>query len=356
MIAGAVAGLSGHLWAHGWKLADVQIRCPPCGKTSEDPFDMIIDVHTHIWTSPDQLGPDMARRLRAGRTDRAGRIEASPADLDRVATCVDGVMVHGFRSLRLGAHVPNELVAEFVRKDPRRRIGICGIDPLSPDALDELKRGVALGLAGVTISPACQDFHPAHSQAMRIYERCEELGLPLFVTMVEPLTASAILEFARPALWDEIARNFPSLPIVISKLGHPWIDEALTLISKHERVFADISSVASRPWQLYGALLSANAMGVIDKLLFASGFPHELPAKAIEAVYCVNSYGHGTHLPTVPRTLLKGIVERDALKCLGIEAEITPRILDDADEYADVPVVSVEGRQAADDRRGFIRA
>ena len=316
---------------------------------------MIIDVHTHIWTSPDQLGTEIAQKMRTRRSELTGRIEADPADLDRVSTCVDGVLVHGFRSVRLGAHVPNELVAEFVRKDPQRRVGICGIDPLSNDALDELKRGLALGLAGVSISPACQGFHPSHTQAMRIYERCEELGLPLFINVLEPLTASAVLEFARPGHLDEIAQSFPSLVIVIGRLGYPWIDEALVVVSKHANVYADIAGLASRPWQLYGALLGANSMGAMDKLLFGSGFPHDVPAKAIEALYSVNSYGHGTQLPTVPRSLLKGIVERDALKCLGIEAEIAPRALEDADEFA-TPAIVVEPKRPMSEYSGTGRA
>jgi predicted TIM-barrel fold metal-dependent hydrolase len=157
---------------------------------------------------------------------------------------------------------------------------------------------------------------------MRVYERCAELEMPLFVTNVEPLTAGAILEFGRPSLWDEVAQAIPSLPIVIGHMGHPWVDETLVMLGKHENLFADIAGVASRPWQLYNALLSASSMGVMDKLLFASGFPFDTPAKVIESVYSVNAYSHGTQMPATPRSQIRSIVERDALKRLGIELEI----------------------------------
>lgn len=293
---------------------------------------MIIDVHTHIWTTPDQLGDDLAQRLRSRRVERSASVEGSPGEHDRVMTCVDGSLVLGFRADRIGAHVPNELVAEFVRKDAMRRVGIAGIDPLSGDAMNQISRAVELGLQGVSIAPACQGVHPAHSAAMRVYERCMELGLPLFVNNMEPLTTNAVMDFARPSLLDEVARTFPDLAIVLGGLGHPWIDEALVLIGKHANVYADIAGVASRPWQLYTALLSANSMGVMDKLLFGSGFPHETPAKAIEALYSINSYSHGTRLPSVPRASLHAIIERDSLRCLGIEAAITPRHRDDVEE------------------------
>lgn len=240
-------------------------------------------------------------------------------------TCVDGALVIGFRSDRLEAQIPNEYIADFVAKDPHRRIGAAGIDPMSDDAMDEFDAAIDLGLAAIAISPACQGFHPAHSAAMRIYERCVETSMPLFVTLNTPLTATAELEFARPAHWDEVARAFPDLPIVIGQLGHPWVDEMLMLLGKHQNIWADISFVASRPWQLYNALLNALSFSVMDRLLFGSGFPHEMPARAIESLYRVNTFSHGTQLPAVPRAQIRGIVERDAIACLGIEPVFSPR-------------------------------
>lgn len=286
---------------------------------------MIIDLHTQVWLSIDQLGRETAQRLRADQMEHWGQLDASPAAHERAMSCVDGAVVIGFRSDRLEAQIPNEYIAEFVAKDPRRRIGAAGIDPMSAAAMDELDAAIGLGLSAIAISPACQGFHPAHSSAMRVYERCVQMSMPLFVTLNAPLTATSELEFARPALWDEVARSFPNLPIVISQLGHPWIDETLMLLGKHQNMWADISLVASRPWQLYNALLNALSFGVMDRLLFGSGFPHEMPAKAIESLYRVNTFSHGTQLPAVPRAQIRGIVERDAIACLGIDAVISPR-------------------------------
>ncbi|MHC4109127.1 MAG: amidohydrolase family protein [Planctomycetota bacterium] len=332
---------------------------------------MIIDLHTHSWTSIDQLGPELADRLRAVRAQPWGHLDAGPVAHERAMSCVDGALVLGFRSDRLGARIPNEFIAELIAKDPRRRVGAAGIDPMSSDALEQVERALAMGLVGVTIAPACQGFHPAHTEAMRVYDRCAALGLPVFVTQGVPamprasvaesgatavvggsLPASAILEFARPALWDEVAAAFPKLPIVISRLGHPWIDETLVLLAKHPNVYADIAGVVSRPWQLYNALLSATSLGVMDKLLFGSGFPGEGPAKAIEALYSINSYSHGTPLPAVPRTQLRGIVERDSLAQLGIDAEIAPH--HEAEGEARPLVTVIKGREdpeAAPDRQ-----
>jgi hypothetical protein len=282
---------------------------------------MMIDLHTYVWTTPDQLGRESADRLRRQLSDRWNLLDASPAAHERAMSCVNAAAVLGFRSDRLGACIPNEYVAEFVAKDPRRRVGIAGIDPMAADALEHVEQAVNLGLVGITVSPATQGFHPSHSAAMRVYERSADLGLPLLVTTNHPLSPSTVMEFGRPMHWDEVARSLPTWPIVITGLGYPWIDETLVLLAKHDNLYADVAGVTSRPWQLYNVLLNALSFGVMDKILFGSGFPFESPAKAIETLYMVNSFSHGTQLPSIPRALIRRIVERNSFDCLGIECE-----------------------------------
>lgn len=286
---------------------------------------MVIDIHTRIWSNPEQLGRELAAELRRQQSQHWGQFDASTAAHEESMRCVDASVVLGFRSHRMGALIPNEFIAEYVARDVQRRVGVAGIDPMRDDVDAQLDSAVDLGLSGVTLSPAYQGFHPQHSQAMRLYERCAEAALPVFVTLDQPLTASAILEFARPVLWDEVARALPELTVIIGQLGYPWMDETLVLLAKHANLYADISGLAARPWHLYNALLSAVSMGVMDKLLFGSGFPRQTPAKVIEAAYSINSFSHGTQLPSIPRTQIRGIVERDSLARLGIDAVMTPR-------------------------------
>jgi predicted TIM-barrel fold metal-dependent hydrolase len=141
----------------------------------------------------------------------------------------------------------------------------------------------------------------------------------LFYTETRASAASK-MEYARPLLTDEVAREFPDLRIVISQLGHPWTEETMVLMAKHEHVYADISGLLRDPWYAYNVLLSAYQTGVMDRLLFGSGFPYTLPATCIESLYSVNQVCHGTSLPTIPREQLRRIVERDALGLLGIES------------------------------------
>ncbi len=280
---------------------------------------MIIDLETQVWTNPAQLGAESTDwRLRED-VETWASIDASPAVHEAAMSCVDVAVVLGFRSVHLDAHITSESVAAFVGRQPNRRIGFAGIDPMCDGALDEVDKGLALGLCGVVIAPAAQNFHPTHSRAMRVYERCQSLGIPVLVRTQRRPTASTNMAYGRPLLFDEVARAFPNLKLVIGGLGYPWTDELFILVGKHRNVFTDLAGQVSRPWQLYHSLVGAFEHRVMEKILFASGFPFDTPERAISRIYSLNSYSHGTDLPSIPRQHLRGIVERDVFHCLGIE-------------------------------------
>jgi len=280
---------------------------------------MIIDCHTRLWSDRRQLGPETAASLAGGTPQSWAEQSGDAAAHGRAMSCVDASLVLGHHAELAGAHVPNELIAEYVGRDPQRRFGIAGIDPLADTVDHDLTTAINLGLVGIAVSPSLAGFHPTHSSAMRIYERCCEQGLPVIVTMPQPIPASAVLDFAQPIHWDEVARTYPELRILFMQMGYPWIDELLVLAGKHEHVFAEVSGVATRPWQVYNALSTASSFDVMDRLLFGSGFPMSTPKQAIESLYSVNVSIKGTPLPPIPRAKVKEIVERDAFACLGIE-------------------------------------
>ncbi|HLL88927.1 MAG TPA: amidohydrolase family protein [Tepidisphaeraceae bacterium] len=296
---------------------------------------MIVDCHTHVWQTPEQLGQmDLGESPRAASRPRqtTGKLTASPnkgtwravpaADADHhwaQNTAVDKSIVLGFKSRYMGAEIPNRYVADYVARFPSKLIGFAGIDPTERSAVEEVRIAKEeLKLRGITLSPANQDFHPADSRAMGVYAEAERLGMPVLVHPVGKFTEESKLEFARPYLFDEVARTFPKLRIVVAQLGQPWVDETICLLGKHPHVYADVSGMLSRPWQAYNALVNCYQYGVVDKLLFGSDFPYTSAAECIEALYSLNQIAHGTNLPLVPRESLRGIVERDALSLLGI--------------------------------------
>lgn len=278
---------------------------------------MICDVDTRIWSSRDDLGPvlgPLVRRLTADRTTFDASEDAHATAMKPVARA----FVLGFRARRLRCEFPNEAVAAAARSRPDRLIGIAGIDPLSPTWREELDRALDLGLSGVTVSPSFQGCPPTHSQAMRLWERCLEKSLPVIVSRPTPLPQEAILEYDRPTHWDETLRSLPSLRVVFASLGAPYVEETLLLLAKFPRVFAHCGASLRRPMDAYRWISAASDLGVGDRLLFASGFPFDTPAAALERLYGLNTAVQGTTLPSVPRRDLQAIADRDALALLAI--------------------------------------
>lgn len=289
---------------------------------------MIVDCHTHIWESIAQLG-----KAELQSQWRCHRGILAPADLDGVPDAsikqhliasepVDKSFVLGFKSRYLGAEIPGSMISNYIRQYPDKLIGVAGIDPTNlSEALDDMHEGQSeLGLKAITVCPAAQDFHPADSRAMQVFAEAVKLKMPVFVHQGIHFSPASKMEFARPIMLDEVARELPQLKLVIAHLGYPWVEECIVLLGKHPNVYADISSLLHRPWQAYNALLSAFQYGIMDKLFFGSDFPYTSAAAAIESLYRINQLVTGTNLPTVPRAQLAGIVERDALGLLNLEA------------------------------------
>lgn len=288
---------------------------------------MIVDCYTHVWETPSQVGlsavasGDLAPVPTALR-GRHGSLDAGTAR--HLAACepVDKAFVLGFESAYLQAEIPNTVVASYVRRHPDKLVGFAGIDPASPrEAVDALRRARQdLGLRGVSVAPAAQDVHPSASTAFTVYQVAAELQMPILFHAGPFLASRSKMEYARPVLLDEVAREFPELKIIVAHLGYPWVSETMVLLAKHDNVYSDISWLLHQPWDAYQALSSAWQLGVMDKLLFGSGFPYTSAANCIEALYSLNHLVQGTNLPTIPREQLRSIVERDSLDLLGIQS------------------------------------
>ena len=132
------------------------------------------------------------------------------------------------------------------------------------------------------------------------------------------------LKFSQPADLDEVAQSFPSLSIVVSHLGYPWIEQMICLLAKHPNVYSDIAGLAQRPWQAYRTLTLAYEFGVIEKLFLASDFPANTVTSSIETIYNLNKLTLESVLPAIPREQLRGIVERDSISVLGLKMPHIP--------------------------------
>ncbi|HUT29455.1 MAG TPA: amidohydrolase family protein [Sedimentisphaerales bacterium] len=258
---------------------------------------MIVDCHTHI-------------NCAAGDAEVSEHLAAA----ETVDACV--VLAEACES----SEDSNARVSEYVGKHKDKMVGFAFVEP-TRDKLG-VKNLTAmtekLGLKGAVLYCSSCGFHPAHSRAMRFYEWAEEQGVPVFFHNGGPLGAEAVLDYAQPFLLDEVARQFPGLRMVIGNMGFPFIEQTLCMAAKHKHVYGDLTIRPTHVWEVYNIVVSAHEYGVMDKLLFGSGFPLGKAGECIETLLGFNKLLADTNLPTVPRDRIRSIVERETLKVLGI--------------------------------------
>jgi len=258
---------------------------------------MIVDCHTHINCAADDAGA--SEHLAA----------AEPVDICIVLASAEG-----------SSEKVNKKLSEYVRTHKEKMVGFALVEPTKDGIGIENLTSITgkLGLKGAVLYCSSCGFHPAHSSAMRFYESAQELGLPVFFHNGWPLGPEAVLDYAQPYLLDEVARTFPRLKIVIGTMGVPFAEQMLSMVAKHENVYADLTIRANSVWQVYNMVVAAYERGVMDKLLFGSGFPFGKAGQCIETLLGFNKLLGDTNLPTVPRGSIRNIIERNTLELLGI--------------------------------------
>jgi predicted TIM-barrel fold metal-dependent hydrolase len=219
----------------------------------------------------------------------------------------------------------NKKLSEYVGKHKTKMLGFAVLDPkdnkVNVSYLEFIKE--KLGLKGIVIYCSACNTHPAHSRAMKFYASAQELGLPVFFHNGGAiLKADMILDYTQPYLLDEVAREFPDLKIIIANMGLPFIEQTLSMIAKHKNVYADLTIRPKNVWQTYNTVVAAYEYGVMDKLLFGSGFPSGDAGQCIETLLGFNMLLADKNLPVVPRGSIRNIIERNTLELLEIDDKI----------------------------------
>lgn len=210
-----------------------------------------------------------------------------------------------------GWSLPNDVIAEAVRKYPDRIIGMVGIDPLKPRRaiLAEIDRGInKLGLRGISMDVAPCQFGPNDRRMYRIYEECIKYDIPVVFTMGPGARGPFYLKYGSPLLVDEVAVDLPELKIVCAHAGWPFTAEMIAVAYRHDNVWFDTSCYHFMP----GALLLVEAANSIlaDRMLFATAFPFN-PIKPI-----VERFSKLDFKPDV----LEKVMYRNAARLLKLES------------------------------------
>jgi predicted TIM-barrel fold metal-dependent hydrolase len=225
-------------------------------------------------------------------------------------------VVLAFDAPHVGFVVPDDYVAAYVARDPKRLVGFCSIDPMRRNVTDVLDRATQeLGLRGVKLAPTYQGFDPLGPEAFGLYEQIAARGLPVLCHQGVTFVRRSVLAYAYPRQLDEVALRFPEMPIVIAHLGHPWIDDCVAVVRKHPQVYADVSALISRPIQLRSALILAGEYRIADKLLFGTDFPF---ARIRDTVAVLQGWADDPESPQVLRETVQTILSSRPLETLGL--------------------------------------
>lgn len=246
--------------------------------------DFIVDfrcrpVSLHPFYGAQGVTPERIARLewmnsRVGSEDprhlfRVASDEALEKELE--AAGIDGAVVIG-RHVR-GIEVPNELIASWNRKPGYVGIGSVSVEGTARESVEQVEEIRRLGLYGVNMDPgfSARRLHVDDAELYPVYEACDALGLPVFL-MSGPNTGPT-LDYTNPDRYAAVARDFPTLNVVVGHGAWPFVDEMIGAAFRYENLFVspDIYFNMAGAMDRYRA---ATLRGPLrHQLVFATGFP-----------------------------------------------------------------------------------
>jgi uncharacterized protein len=281
---------------------------------------MIVDVHSHAWNFPADFSQDFIQQAERARPGHKVDL-STPYEAYRAAAPEDTcTIVFGGKARLSGLWTDDRSVAEYVAQDPARLIGYLSVDPTQDGWEREMQVGhEELGLRGIKLLPMYAGFSPDDEKLEPLWQYAERNGLPVLLHTGTTFIAQAPLKFTQPSLIEPVALRHPGVKIILAHLGHPYEGDCIVTIRKHENVFADVSALHYRPWQLYNSLMLAQEYGVWHKLLFGTDFPFTTVNASMCGIRALNDMLEGTKLPRLDLAQIEAMIRRDSLSLLGLK-------------------------------------
>jgi predicted TIM-barrel fold metal-dependent hydrolase len=247
-----------------------------------------IDVHTHAWKSA--LAVEDAPTESQEAMGRYFRYQPQHSTVPEMAEMYRKLkmafVVFTVDSMRQKRKITNEEIAELAHKHADVAIPFASINP------HRGREGVAAAqrlirdykVKGFKFHPSEQDFFPNDRMAYPLYEAIAEAKLPaLFHTGQTGVGAGTPggggirLKYSNPLLLDDVAADFPDMPIVLAHPSFPWQEEALSVATHKPQVYIDLSGWSPK---YFPPILVQYANTLLkDKILFGSDYPVMTPER-----------------------------------------------------------------------------
>jgi uncharacterized protein len=275
-----------------------------------------VDVHTHVGRHRTHVNaPLAADEIRAW-----GKLswDVSLDEHGTAARSAETSIVLAFDAEPVGVVVPNDYVADYVAGRPEL-IGFASVNPTRRNAPELLVDAIEnRGLRGLKLGPTYQHFHPHSKESLALLEVADHYRIPVIWHQGTTFTAAAIAEYARPLELDLVARTYPELRMWIAHFGHPWAEEALSVIRRHEHFYIDVSALDTRPWQFAQALACAKEYRVLERVLFGTDYPFSTVERTVAGLKAAAALCRRLGIADVTEADVEAICQRDAVALLGL--------------------------------------
>jgi predicted TIM-barrel fold metal-dependent hydrolase len=237
-----------------------------------------IDTHVHIESEATGNAADEAAKKYFGNSGAArGRKELAEYYRSRKIGCV---VFSVDERLTGRPPVPNEEVAAFAAENSDIVMAFASVDPTrGAEAVAEAKRLIALGgIRGFKLHPPLQCFHANDKIAYPFYEVLAEAKMPVIfhtghsgIGTGMPGGGGVRLKYGNPMDMDDVAVDFPDMPIILAHPSFPWQDEAISVCLHKPQVYIDLSGWSPK---YFSPILIQYANTLLKrKMLFGSDYP-----------------------------------------------------------------------------------
>jgi hypothetical protein len=237
-----------------------------------------IDTHVHIEPEPTGNAAEEAARKYFGNAGVSyGRKELADYYRSRNIGCV---VFSVDERLTGRPQVPNDEVAAFAAENSDIVMTFASVDPMRcPEAVKEARRLIATGgFRGFKLHPPLQLFHANDKAAYPFYEVIAEAKLPVIfhtghsgIGTGMPGGGGVRLKYGNPMDIDDVAVDFPDMPIIMAHPSFPWQDEAISVCLHKPQVYIDLSGWSPK---YFSPILIQYANTLLKKkMLFGSDYP-----------------------------------------------------------------------------------
>jgi len=237
-----------------------------------------IDTHVHIEPEPSGNAAEEAAKKYFGNSG-VGYSRKELADYYRSRKI--GCVVFSVDERLTGRpQVSNDEVASFAAENSDIIMAFASVDPMrGPEAVKEAKRLIATGgIRGFKLHPPLQQFFPNDKAAYPFYEVLNEAKMPVIfhtghsgIGTGMPGGGGVRLKYGNPMDIDDVAVDFPDMPIILAHPSFPWQDEAISVCLHKPQVYIDLSGWSPK---YFPPILIQYANTLLKrKMLFGSDYP-----------------------------------------------------------------------------------